>query len=74
MALMLNTLGDVMTILGATTNSGIGFLIPIIFYLKIEEKSSKWSLNKIAAYFTFVAICLCSGIELYSFYLTHSHK
>lgn len=34
-ALTVPTIGDAMTILGATTNSGIGFLIPIVFYLKI---------------------------------------
>ena len=37
-AILVPTFGDVLTILGATTNSGIGFLIPIIFYLKIREK------------------------------------
>jgi len=35
-AIIVPTIADAMTILGATTNSGIGFLIPIIFYLKIE--------------------------------------
>lgn len=30
-----------MTILGATTNSGIGFLIPIVFYLKVMDKKEK---------------------------------
>jgi hypothetical protein len=33
-ALVVPTISDAMTILGATTNSGIGFLLPIHFYLK----------------------------------------
>ena len=35
-AIVVPTIGDAMTILGATTNSWIGFLIPIVFYCKIE--------------------------------------
>ena len=38
-AIIVPTIGDAMTILGATTNSGIGFLIPIVFYLKIEKNN-----------------------------------
>lgn len=34
-ALTVPTIGDAMTILGATTNTFVGFLLPIIFYLKI---------------------------------------
>jgi len=35
-ALIVPTISDAMTILGATTNSGIGFLLPIHFYLKTQ--------------------------------------
>ena len=34
-ALTVPTIADAMTILGATTNSGVGFLLPIVFFLKI---------------------------------------
>lgn len=37
LAFVLESLAQVMTILGATTNSGIGFLIPIVFYLKVMD-------------------------------------
>ena len=30
-------------ILGATTNSAIGFLFPIMYYLKMEKLSSRWT-------------------------------
>lgn len=36
-ALLFKSFGDVATILGATTNTGIGFLIPIVFYFKAHE-------------------------------------
>jgi hypothetical protein len=38
LSLAIPNIGDAMTILGATTNSGIGFLLPIIYYLKLERK------------------------------------
>ena len=71
-----------MTLLGATTNSGIGFLIPIVFYLKLlknkeEEDNGLFGLKennqksnkciKIICYITFVVVCICSCIELYSY-------
>lgn len=56
-----------MTILGATTNSGIGFLLPIIYYLKLERKAPRWASHKIVAYLVFVFICLSSIIELGTF-------
>ena len=36
-ALVVPTITDAMTILGATTNSGIGFLLPIHFYFKTQK-------------------------------------
>lgn len=67
-AILVPTIGDAMTILGATTNSGIGFLLPIIFYLKIEkENGGPWTKDKILSYIVFVTICICSAIELYSY-------
>lgn len=35
LSLAIPNIGDAMTILGATTNSGIGFILPIIYYLKM---------------------------------------
>jgi hypothetical protein len=68
-AIFVPTFGDVLTILGATTNSGIGFLIPIIFYLKIREKemSGKCSSMKLICYIVFLTICTSSVITLVCF-------
>ena len=67
-AILVPTFGDILTILGATTNSGIGFLIPIIFYLKIKEKELKCcSLITIVCYIVFLTICMCSVITIVVF-------
>ncbi|CDW73263.1 UNKNOWN [Stylonychia lemnae] len=66
-SLAIPNIGDAMTILGATTNSGIGFLLPIIYYLKLEKKAPRWASHKIVAYFVFVFICCSSVIELSMF-------
>lgn len=58
------SIGTVMTILGATTNSAIGFLLPILFYLEVEKKSPRWTNVKIGAYLLFGFICLSSVITL----------
>mmetsp|Transcript_27059 Transcript_27059/g.36864 ORF Transcript_27059/g.36864 Transcript_27059/m.36864 type:complete len:88 (+) Transcript_27059:1306-1569(+) len=67
-AVLVPTIGDIMTILGATTNSAIGFLLPIVYYLKLEKKAPKYSNKKVVAYAVFVLICLCSIIELVTFF------
>ena len=51
-------------ILGATTNSAIGFLLPICYYLKMEKRSSPYTNMKIICYIIFVSICISSVIEL----------
>ena len=53
-----------MTILGATTNSAIGFLLPICYYLKMEKRTSPWTNMKIICYIIFGFICISSVIEL----------
>ena len=58
------SIGTVMTILGATTNSAIGFLLPIMFYLEVEKKGPKYTNTKIGAYLLFGFICISSVITL----------
>ena len=53
-----------MVILGATTNSAIGFLLPIMYYLKMEKRTSPYTNMKIISYIIFVFICISSVIEL----------
>ena len=52
------------SILGATTNSAIGFLLPICYYLKMEKRTSPYTNMKIVCYLIFVFICVSSVIEL----------
>jgi len=63
-SLAIPNIGDAMTILGATTNSGIGFLFPIVYYLKLERKAPKYSSRRIIAYCVFTFITLSSIVEL----------
>lgn len=53
-----------MTVLGATTNSAVGFLLPIIFYLKTEKNTSMFTKTKVAAYLLFAFICVSSVVTL----------
>ena len=66
-AVLIPTIGDITTILGATTNSAVGFLLPIAYYLRLRRKLPRFSNQKVLAYFVFVLICCCSVIELYTF-------
>jgi uncharacterized membrane protein SirB2 len=68
------TIADAMTILGATTNTFVGFLIPIVFYLKIlGNKGGSFSNKKILSYFIFVVVCCCSVIEIAVFIYKKTH-
>ena len=53
-----------MTILGATTNSAIGFLLPILYYLKMEKRTSPYTNMKIICYIIFGFVCFSSVVEL----------
>ena len=58
------SLSTPISILGATTNSAIGFLFPILYYLRMERKTSPYTNTKIICYIIFVFICISSVIEL----------
>jgi len=67
-ALTVPTIADAMTILGATTNTLIGFLIPIVFYNKIlGARGGTFSNQKVLSYIIFVMVCCFSVIELYTY-------
>lgn len=57
-------IGTVMTILGATTNSAIGFFLPIIFYLKSTKKAPVHRIDRVMAKFLFIFICIASIITM----------
>jgi amino acid permease len=66
-SIFVTSFGTIMTVLGATTNSAIGFLLPITFYLKCEKKAPTFSNKKCVAYLLFGFICCSSVIELTTF-------
>ena len=61
-----STLSTPISILGATTNSGIGFLLPIWYYMHVERKAPRYTNMKITCYLIFVFFCVSSAIELYT--------
>lgn len=64
-AIVVPTIGDAMTILGATTNTFIGFLLPIVFYNKIEgTRKSLYTNDRLFSYLVFVFMVACSFIEI----------
>ena len=67
-ALTVPTIADAMTILGATTNTFVGFLLPIIFYLKIlGARGGKFSNQKVICYIVAFTVCCCNVIEMYTY-------
>ena len=63
-SLAFNSIKTPISILGATTNSAIGFLLPICYYLKMEKRTSPYTNMKICCYIVFIFICVSSVIEL----------
>ena len=63
MALLLPNVGSVIAVTGATVNPFIGFIFPIMFYLKID-RSPALSAAKILAKLILVAVLLVSILGL----------
>ena len=63
MALLLPNVGSVIAVTGATVNPFIGFIFPVMFYLKID-KSPALSPQKILAKLVLVAVLLVSILGL----------
>ena len=59
MALLLPNVGSVIAVTGATVNPFIGFIFPILFYLKLDDKPAS-SGAKIAAMTTLVLVLVTS--------------
>ena len=64
LSMLLTNIGTIMTLLGATTNSAIGFLLPIVFYLKSTKKAPTNRFDRVMAKLLFVFICCSSVITL----------
>ena len=67
-SLRLTNISVVMAFLGATTNSAIGFLLPIIYFWHIEKKKPWFDTMKLISYFFFGFVCISSCIELYTLF------
>lgn len=58
---------DVITLTGATINPFIGFIFPILFYLKLDPKPY-CSLQKIFAFVVMILIMISSILGLYNYF------
>lgn len=69
LAFFLSSLGDALTIVGSTTNPIIGFIIPIMFYWKINSDKSIWSKEKFVSLVVGILIIAISLLDLANFFL-----
>jgi len=67
-AVMLPNVGSVIAITGATVNPFIGFIFPILFYLKLDPSAltSKSKLFAIFVMLTTIAVSILGLIEIFS--------
>ena len=63
MALLLPNVGSVIAITGATVNPFIGFIFPVLFYLKID-KSPAMSASKVLAKVVLIGVLVVSVLGL----------
>lgn len=57
-AVLIPEIGDALTLIGATTNPLVGFIFPIIFYLKLHPELKWW--KKVIAYCVILMTIICS--------------
>jgi len=69
LALFLSTLGDALTVVGSTTNPIVGFIIPIMFYWRINPDAPLLSRGKIVSLIVGVLIVVISIVDLLNFFL-----
>ena len=68
LALFLSTLGDALTIVGSTTNPVVGFIIPIMFYWRINPDKPILSRGKFISLTVAVLVILISIVDLLNFF------
>ena len=70
LSILLTSIGDALTIVGSTITPTIGFLIPIVFYLKVhDDKPIFWSKKKLVPIIVGVIVVVISIINLANFYI-----
>ena len=70
LAVTIPNVKDAIAIAGATVNPLIGFLLPIIFYLKLDPSPLR-SREKVKAMIMLVVTSLSSIVGLYHYISTH---
>ena len=65
LAVAIPNISDAMTVIGATSNPLVGFTLPIVFYLKMDENRNGvqpfWTPHRLIAHIVNI-ICIASGI------------
>ena len=69
LALFLDTLGDALTIVGSTTNPIVGFIIPIMFYWRLNPEQPLLSRGKIVSLTVAILVVAISIVDLLNFFL-----
>ena len=65
LSLRLTNISTVMAFLGATTNSAVGFLLPIVYFWHVEKKKPWFDTMKLLSYFFFGFVLI--GFQFLSF-------
>jgi amino acid permease len=67
MAVGVSNIADVILVLGATASTAVGFNLPMLFYLKLdeEENGGRWSLRRVAAHTLNIGMVCMSISSLY---------
>lgn len=64
----LTSIGDALTIVGSTITPTVGYIIPILYYIKSHKDKPLCSVQKIIPSIVLVVIIIVSGINLYNFF------
>ena len=62
LAIAIPNIGVIISLLGATTNPLVGFIFPIVYYLKLHPEVELW--RKVIAFFVFSLIVVVSVASL----------
>ena len=65
-AVCIPNIGDAMTVIGATSNPAVGFCLPIIYWLKMDQ-SPKYSPKRVVAHLINVFVMIIGVLSLVSF-------
>ena len=73
LSIMINKIGDAITLAGATINPLVGFILPVIFHWKVRENLPVCSREKIISLLSAMVIILVSLMSLGQFIYDKIH-